>query len=776
MSDLKVDFLLVGGGLASARAAETLRREGATGTIMMLCAEKTLPYHRPALSKRYLLGLADESQILVHPSRYYVEQEIDVRLSTYAVSVDTALQQVRTSSGLEIGYGKLLLATGAAPRPLDVPGAALGGIHTLRGQSDCDAIRLRASTAKRAVVVGGSFLGMEVAISLLELGLEVTIIEAGDRVMRHLESATLSAFFLQYAQQRGATVMLDDPVTAFGGEGQISEVHTRSGQRIRCDLAIVSTGVEADTRFLADSGIKLEDGRIVVDEQLRTSVPNVFAAGDATTFYDPIFLRQRHIEHWDNAVKQGRLAAENMLDLKVRYDQVSYFFCEIGDIAFNMLGAPEEGTEHVSRGSLEDRSFALFYLNGNIPRAYFSLGRDAGETRVAEELIRYRTNLRCQKENLANSDFTLDLLPPQTVLILQGGGALGAFESGVVRALEEEGVFPDIVAGVSIGALNGAIVASNPKNAAGALEAFWSELEVRSSPFLPEPVRQAVTSMQILQFGVPKFFVPKWMPTPGTPWTAPWNWISFYDTSPMRELISRYVDFGALRKSPVRLLVGAVNVLSAELEIFDSYVDELTADHILASGSLPPGFAWTFVDGKPYWDGGTVSNSPLDLVIDRCGPDGKRAFVVDLYSGQKPLPSNMMEIMARRDEIVYSERVRSDLRVRELIDAYRGLIDTILHELEPAARERIRHRPRYIQLMGDGTQMNITRFVRKGHPGEPSSRDYDFSDVAIRANQAEGYDLVKRTLARVTHQAAPLPEPEHASDSEPLDATDSIEK
>jgi NTE family protein len=181
--------------------------------------------------------------------------------------------------------------------------------------------------------------------------------------------------------------------------------------------------------------------------------------------------------------------------------------------------------------------------------------------------------------------------------------------------------------------------------------------------------------------------------------------------------------------------------------VFDSYVDDLTPDHILASGSLPPGFSWTFVDGKPYWDGGIVSNSPLDLVFDRCGPDGKRVFIVDLFAGAKSsLPSNMMEIQARRDEIVYSERVRSDLRMRELKDAYRGLVESLLQEIEPVEREKIMQRPRYIQLMGDGAKMQITRFVRKGVGDEPSWRDYDFSDVSIRANQAQGYALVKEML------------------------------
>ncbi|MDR8398368.1 FAD-dependent oxidoreductase [Paraburkholderia sp. USG1] len=746
MTYQQIDFLLIGGGLASAKAAETLRREGATGSILILSAESTLPYQRPALSKRYLLGHAEAEQILVHSAQYYGEQEIEVALETTAISVDTVCQRVETSTGRQIRYGKLLIATGASPLPVELPGASLEGIHTLRSRNDCDAIRQGASKAKRAVVVGGSFLGMEVAMSLVDLGLDVAVVEGDDQLLRHLESTALSDFFRQYAQQRGASVVLDDPVVAFHGKRKVAEIETRAGARIPCDLVVVCTGVEPATRFLEGSGIALEDGRIVVDDLLATSVSNVWAAGDATSFQDPVFGRRRHIEHWDNAVKQGHLAALNMLGRRMRYDEVSYFYCEIGDIGFDVLGAPEDTDELIARGSLDERSFALFYLKGNVPRAVFSVGRPAGETRVAEGLIRYRTSVLPQKEKLQDPGFTLDQLATQTVLVLQGGGALGAFECGVVKALEEHKIFPDVVAGISIGALNGAVIAGNPRHATAALEAFWSELEVASPAMLPEPLRRSVTAMQILQYGVPKFFRPRWQPSFGEPWVAPWNWTGFYDTSPMKQLLAKYVDFGALKHSPVRLIVGAVNVLTGELEAFDSYVDDLTPDHILASGSLPPGFSWTFVDGKPYWDGGVVSNSPLDLVIDRCGPDGKRVFIVDLFAGEKALPSSMMEIMARRDEIVYSERVRTDLRTRELKDAYRSLIESILQAVEPAERDKIQQRPRYIQLMGDGAKMSVTRFVRKGAPDEPSSRDYDFSDVSIRSNQAQGYALVNEVL------------------------------
>ena len=330
------------------------------------------------------------------------------------------------------------------------------------------------------------------------------------------------------------------------------------------------------------------------------------------------------------------------------------------------------------------------------------------------------------------------------MLVLQGGGALGAFECGVVKAMESESIFPDVVAGVSIGALNGAIIAGNPRCATEALESFWRDLTVASPPLPFEDMRRAAVASQILMFGVPNFFRPRWMwPLDG----AFESWTSFYDVTPMRRLISQYVDFKALQSSPVRLLVGAVDVAAGRLEVFDSYVDELTPDHVLASGSLPPGFPWSVVDGRAYWDGGIVSNSPLDLVAERVGADGKQVYIVDLFSGTAPLPRNLMEVSARRDEIVYAERIHNDLRLRELSDAYRDMIGYILSGVDPDTRRRLEQHPRFIQLMADEATTYITRFQRPRTAGEPSSQDYDFSDDAIRRHQTEGYELVKRTLA-----------------------------
>lgn len=740
------DFLLLGGGLASATAAETLRTEEASGSILIVSDEALAPYRRPPLSKRVLRDADAESRILINPEAFYRDNAIGLRLDTRVVAVDPAKHTVKTAAGERIGYGRLLIATGAVPKRLVAPGAELAGIHTLHALADAQAIRQSLPGARRAVVLGGGFLGMEVAMVLVDLGIAVTVVEQGPALLPRLKAPSLSAYFERYAASRNVHVLLDDTVAAFHGRDRVREMETVSGRHLPCDLVIAAIGVEPATSFLEGSGITLDNGRIVVDSLLATSAPDVFAAGDVTTFDDPVFARRRHIEHWDNAVKQGRLAARNMLGQRLPYDDVSYFFGEIGEIGFNVVGATDEGREWIARGDLDAGSFALFYLRDDVPRALFSIGRPADETRLVEGWIRHRVNVGTVREWLRDPSFALERVPPQTALILQGGGALGAFECGVVKALEEGRIFPDIVAGVSIGAFNGAIIASHPRHATEALEAFWADLSVAVMPLPFVCDERVAATMQILMFGVPGFFTPRWIPAPGTLPELPANWTSFYETAPLRELLEKYVDFPSLGTSPVRLLISAVDVETAGFEIFDSYVDELTADHIIASGSLPPGFPWTLVDGKAYWDGGIVSNSPLDLVNERCGPDGKRVFIVDLFSGSSPLPSNLTEVLLRRDEIVYSERVRSDLRHREKVGAYRKLIDRILDRLEPAEAARIRHQPEYIQLMGDGAATRITRFARNGSGQRTASLHNDFSARAIGMHREEGYAVARKTL------------------------------
>jgi predicted acylesterase/phospholipase RssA len=199
--------------------------------------------------------------------------------------------------------------------------------------------------------------------------------------------------------------------------------------------------------------------------------------------------------------------------------------------------------------------------------------------------------------------------------------------------------------------------------------------------------------------------------------------------------------------------VSTVNVETAELEVFDSYADDLTVDHILASGSLPPAFPWTTIQGRHYWDAGIVSNSPLELVNERCGETSKRVFVVDLFASQHPLPENLAEVVMRRDEIVYAERVRNDMRLRERIGDFRSLVQEIMENIEPEAYERLRQSPRYIQLMADAAPTTITRIVNEVPKGESPFGDNDFSLRTIERHKKAGYECAKRALGGGTPSA-----------------------
>lgn len=739
------EYVIVGAGLAGATAAETLRHEGAQGRILLLSEEGHWPYQRPPLSKRFLTDDQNPAPVALFNETTVRELHIELRLSTRVASLDAPSHTLRTEAGETIRYQKLLIATGANPLRLTIPGVDLPGVHYLHSLSDALAMRKSVQSARRAVVIGGSFIGLEVASSLRRRGLEVTILER-DELFSQLKTPLISRYFHQCFQQRGVDVLLGETPMAFRGRQRVQSVLTHTGRQLPCDMVVIGAGVVPATDFLRGCGLEMDQG-IVVDRFLQSSHPDVLAAGDVAYFFDPVIGHHHRVEHWDNAVKQGRLAARNMLGKRQPYEEVSYFYSQIFDNSFNLLGDIEYTHERIDRGSLEERSFAAFYLRDDVPRALFSLGRPTQETRLVESLIKYHVNLRASKSTLSDPLATLTKIPNQTILILQGGGALGAFECGAVKALVEAGICPDIVAGVSIGAFNGAIIASHPDNPVAALEAFWADLASPAVMVPDESMRRFVTYGQIACWGVPQFFMPRWMQVPITHDQWPANWTSLYDTSPMRRLLLKYVDFDQLSSSPVRLLVSAVDIESSELVVFDSYVDNLTPEHIMASGSLPPAFPWTSIQGHHYWDGGIVSNSPLERVMERCGSAGKRVFIIDLFPGKRKLmPNNLLEVMSRRDEILYSERIRNDVHTRQMVRDFQSLVQELMAELPLESSQRLRHQPRYIQMMGEEAPTTITRIVREGSEDEPASREYDFSHQTLTQLIGNGYLMARSAL------------------------------
>lgn len=742
------DFLLIGGGIAAATAAQTLRDEGASGSIVMLCAESYYPYNRPDLTSRVLAGELTAAQVLVRPPKDYLEDAIEVRLDAIARTVDPARHLVVDQQGREYHYGKLLIATGAQARRLDVPGANLAGIFPLHTLADAMRIADFAAGRGRVVILGSSFVAMETATALSRLGLTVTLIDRAERVFPKIRSARLSAFFLARCEEHGIDVRLGQSVVAFrgaeGGSGPVAEVVTSAGDVLACDGVVLAVGVTPALDFLEGSGIAVEDG-VVVDGFLRTNRADVFAAGDAANYVDRQGKRER-AAHWDNARNQGRVAAQNMLGRRILYDDVPHYFCDFLDFSFTFLGDSEAAAQAIGRGDLAAGTFAEFYIRDNRIVGLFSTGRPAAETHTVEMLIRQRADVGGALARLADPEADLDALARTTVLILQGGGALGAFECGVIRAMEEEGIYPGIVGGISVGALNGAIVAANPRHAFQALDAFWNDLALDTGLMASPYLANGFAIWRAMTLGVPAFFRPRWLSPPVRGEVLPLQWTSFYDTAPLKDLLGKYVDFARLAESPVRLFVGAVDVELGQLEFFDTRVDRLTPEHIVASCSLPPVFRWTTINGRHYWDGGIISNSPLEHVLSTCGADNKEVVIVDLFPGRRPLPTNLAEVVTRRDEIIYGERIRNDAELRELVHDYQALVAEIMLSVAPEAAERLKERPRYVHLMGRGAETSIVRIVRAARKGEPAATDYDFSAQTIARHKLDGYETALKHL------------------------------
>jgi NADPH-dependent 2,4-dienoyl-CoA reductase/sulfur reductase-like enzyme/predicted acylesterase/phospholipase RssA len=742
-----VDFLLIGGGLASATTAETLRVAGAEGSVAILSAEKTLPYHRPPLSKGFLLNGPDKTNILIHEEAFYRDRDIQIHLGARVCRVDVDSRTIETDGGARFRFGKLLIATGASVDRLSAPGANLAGVHYLHTVSDALSLYRSIGRVQRAVVIGASFIGMELAAAFATRGIATTLMAKGHLLYAKLRSPEVSEFFAEYYKGRDIEVIFGEGVEEFSGTTRVEGVVTSSGEIVPCDVVAVGIGVHPEVGFLRNSGIDV-DGGILVNQYLETNRPGIYAAGDVANFYDPIARTRSRVEHWDNAVKQGRIAAWNMLGERQSWRTVSYFFSDVFDLTFNVVGATEKAGERIIRGSVEDGSFSVLYLGNNKLRGAFLLEQSFIEAKAAGALIANRCDLTATKTKLPDGRFPLNRAAVQTVLILQGGGALGAFECGVVKALEERSIYPDLVAGVSIGAFNAAIIAANPHNATASLEAFWRELSLDTPDVPYEGLQRALSSLQSLVFGVPHFFRPRWFEPVVTPAQLPTNWTNFYDPSPVKATLGKYVAFDKLRDSPVRLVLTAVDVETGQLVIFDSYVDEITPEHILASGSLPPGFPWTTVDGKCYWDGGLVSNSPLDQVVEVGGLTDKNVYIVNLWLDQRALPQSIPEVLARSDEIRYAEKIRRNIRTWAYIDDYRKLVEEIIAHLEPKIAEQIRRRPHYIETVGEAGPLSITRITREPVDGESISRDYEFSRKSIDRYIAQGYAVTAKTLGQ----------------------------
>ena len=296
--------VIVGGSLAGAKAAEALRKDGYDGAIVLLGDERQRPYVRPPLSKDYLRGETEADAVFVHRAAWYTEHDVDLQLSTAVRAIEPGAREVILADGRRLAYDRLLLATGSSPRRLEVAGRDLGGIHYLRTLQDADAIRAAATTARRAVVVGGGWIGSEVAASLRMLGVPVSMVAPGSVPLERALGMELGTVYRDLHAEHGVRLLMNQHVAAFRGRAAVEAVETAEGARIAADLVVVGIGAEPRTELAVAAGLAVENG-IAVDEYLATSEPRIFAAGDVAAAWHPLLKARLRVEHWDNARRQG---------------------------------------------------------------------------------------------------------------------------------------------------------------------------------------------------------------------------------------------------------------------------------------------------------------------------------------------------------------------------------------------------------------------------------------------------------------------------------------
>ncbi|HVW16799.1 MAG TPA: FAD-dependent oxidoreductase [Solirubrobacteraceae bacterium] len=378
MASRSVDVLLVGGGLASASCAALLRREGFEGSILLVGREPHPPYNRPPVSKGYLQGKESRDDALVRPLAWYEENDVELLERTSVTKLDAAARTALLSTKDEVSFGQALLATGANVRRLPVDGSDLEGIHYLRALGNADALRADLEEAERVAIVGGSYIGTEVAASVTALGKRAAIVMQEGIVHERGFGATAGRFFQGVLEQHGVEVHGGEGLARFEGAGQrVQRLVCESGRVVECDAVVLGVGAVPEVSLARAAGLEIgERGGVVCDSRLRTSADGIFAAGDICEYDSVVHGRRLRIEHWDVAREQGRTAARNIAGGDAPHEAVPYFFSDLADwTSLEYVGPASSWDAEVTRGSIDDGEFSHWYLEDGRVVAALSVGR-----------------------------------------------------------------------------------------------------------------------------------------------------------------------------------------------------------------------------------------------------------------------------------------------------------------------------------------------------------------------------------------------------------------
>jgi len=402
-------YLIIGGGLAAARAAEELVKTdpAARGATTLVTPEANLPYHRPPLSKGYLLEEESLADITVHPASWYAENGINVLQGRRARLIDPAGRVCELELNQSVGFEKALIATGCTPVRYDGPGRGLEGLHYLRNVADSGRLQRASDDWTAVVIVGASFMGMELASSFAQKGIRVTVVSRAPEVLDKLMNPDLSHFFQKYFEKKGVSFQLGDEPRGFTGTSRVELVETGSGKRLPCEGAVLCIGARPNTELAAESRLRVENG-IVVDEHLETSVPGIFAAGDVASFPDAVSGRRRRIEHWDTASRHGQTAGRNLAGAGEAFHAVPMFFSDVFSLNWELYGDLEQADRVVHRiPPTEEGAFSWYLKDGRIVAA-FLMGRGTDESAAVARIIEAGGIVQGKESILTDSSRSLE--------------------------------------------------------------------------------------------------------------------------------------------------------------------------------------------------------------------------------------------------------------------------------------------------------------------------------------------------------------------------------
>ena len=374
-------IVIVGGGLAAGTAAAALRDAGYDGDVVLHAAEPHLPYERPPLSKGYLAGEKDADSLLVHPASWYAENDVDVRTGSRVERIDADAHTV-TAGGATESFDRLLIATGASPRRLAAADESGAPVAYLRTREDSDRLRSALAPGHRIAILGGGFLGLEVAAAARTAGADVTVLEALDLPLLRVLGPEIGAVFADLHREHGVDLRLGAKVTGFDGDGRRARLTVEGSPDVDADLLVVGIGASPDVALAEAAGLAVDDG-ILVDERMRTSHPDVFAAGDVARARHPALGRSIRVEHWDNAIRQGRVAGSTMAGAEATVTDLPYFFTDQYDLGMEYVGdvGPDGYDEVVIRGDVAKRVFRAFWVaGGKVVAAMQANDWDASDT------------------------------------------------------------------------------------------------------------------------------------------------------------------------------------------------------------------------------------------------------------------------------------------------------------------------------------------------------------------------------------------------------------